>query len=313
MTRAARLIAVIAWTAAAAHGGECEDARPQLKAVSAALEARDVPKAEQLLDAVATLQVKCPQVALAFARVYLAKGDIRGADAYSEMAAGGAGSDGEALVFRARVLAMTGRAAPAREILEKVVETDPGNAAAHFELGRVLDNLKKYPEAVAEFEKAGQLRAGDPQTWDYLGLALERIGETARAEAAFRKGIEVNDQAAARFDGFLDYNYGRFLLKVNRPAESKAHLDRAVELAPAVRAVHYDHAKLNVRLGQLPAARRDAETALALADPGGVILDLQVYNLLAAICTRLGDAEAARKYGALAAQAQVPVRARGRE
>jgi len=47
------------------------------------------------------------------------------------------------------------------------------------------------------------------------------------------------------YDSFLDYNYGRFLMKQNRPSESKEHLDRAVRLTPETRAVH---GKLNLLL-----------------------------------------------------------------
>ncbi len=32
------------------------------------------------------------------------------------------------------------------------------------------------------------------------------------------------------FDSFVDYNYGRFLLKESRLEESQSHLDRAVAL-----------------------------------------------------------------------------------
>ena len=51
---------------------------------------------------------------------------------------------------------------------------------------------------------------------------------------------------------------------------------------------NYDHAKLNLRLGNLQAARDDAEKALSIPDRNGLDLDLQVYTLLAQIYGRLG-------------------------
>jgi len=74
------------------------------------------------------------------------------------------------------------------------------------------------------------------------------------------------------FDYFLDFNYGRLLLKLNRLPESKTHLDRAAELVPQSRAVRYERAKLNFRLRQFEAARQDAEAARELADPAGAVL-----------------------------------------
>ena len=72
-------------------------------------------------------------------------------------------------------------------------------------------------------------------------------------------------------------------MKMDRLSESKRHLDRALKLAPKIRAVHYEHAKLNIRLGTYEAARADAERALGVADPSGFVLDLQVYYLLSRV------------------------------
>ncbi len=44
-------------------------------------------------------------------------------------------------------------------------------------------------------------------------------------------------------------------------------MDRAVELAPQVRAVWYERAKLNLRMKNYQQARTDAEKAASCADP----------------------------------------------
>jgi tetratricopeptide (TPR) repeat protein len=107
-------------------------------------------------------------------------------------------------------------------------------------------------------------------------------------------------------DPFFDYYYGRFLRKQNRLEEGRSHLDRAVALHPDERAVHYERGKLNLALTEYGAARKDAERALSLRDPGGLVLDLQVYYLLATIYARLGETELARKYAELSRTTQVP-------
>ena len=108
------------------------------------------------------------------------------------------------------------------------------------------------------------------------------------------------------FDSFLDYNYGRFLLKERRLEESRSHLDRALVLLPRSRGVRYERGKLNLTLGQYQAAREDAERALSLPDPGGSVLDLQVYYLLATVYARLGETDLARKYAELVAHDDDP-------
>src|SRR6266852_3721413 len=94
-----------------------------------------------------------------------------------------------------------------------------------------------------------------------------------------------------------------------RLSESKEHLDRAVRLTPETRAVHYEHGKLNMLLKNYQKARIAGERALALPDPSGVILDLQVFYLLTTVYQRLGEEALAQKYAELVRTTAVPVQA----
>ena len=293
------------------HAQSCAELRPHLDEIAKVLESRDIPQAERLIEPLRGQPSTCPQITIAEGRIALAKGEYTLAESYSEQALMNAPEDPDALLFRGQILSMKGQVPAARALLDKACTLDPENARAHFQLGMLLDRIKRSADAVQQFEKAVKLKPDDPRGYDYLALNLERVGETAKAETAYHQGLRVNK--GPLFDGFLDYNYGRLLLKLNRGEESKAHLDRALQLAPQVRAVHYDHAKMNLRLGKLPEARQDAEQALKLADPSGFILDLQLYNLLSGICRRLGDGEAARRYIDLARTATVPTRSRERD
>lgn len=62
----------------------------------------------------------------------------------------------------------------------------------------------------------------------------------------------------------------------------------------------------DLTLGRFQAAREDAERALGLRDPGGSVLDLRVYYLLAAVYARLGETDLARKYAELARTTPIP-------
>jgi tetratricopeptide (TPR) repeat protein len=138
-------------------------------------------------------------------------------------------------------------------------------------------------------------------------LNLEPMGDLNGAEQAYRKGLQVN-QPGRYHDAFLDYNYGRFLAKRNDLAASKQHMDRAVELAPKVRAVWYERAKLNLRMKNYQQARTDAEKAASCDDPAKVIIDLQIYALLAQVYARLGETGLAKKYADLSRETEPPVR-----
>src|SRR5262249_9533649 len=139
---------------------------------------------------------------------------------------------------------------------EKACRLNPNDPEAEYQLAAIYDRAKNSTQAVPHFRKATELNPSDARAWDYLALNLEPLGELAAAEQAYREGLGVN-RRGRYYDGFLDYNYGRFLTKRNQLVEAKQHLDRAVELAPGTRAVWYERAKLNVRLKNYQEARRD--------------------------------------------------------
>jgi tetratricopeptide (TPR) repeat protein len=204
----------------------------------------------------------------------------------------------DALVVEGRLAARRGNLAGARQSFERAVRLAPDDAGARYHLGVWFFRGRLYRDAVEQLEKAAALRPADARAHDYLALAREGIGEADRAEEAYRAGLAVNQ--GAFFDPLLDYNYGRFLLKQHRLEESLSHLDRAVGLAPRRRGVHYERGKLHLARKDYAAARRDAEQALALPDPAGLVLDVQVYYLLATVYARLGETDLARKYAELA-------------
>jgi hypothetical protein len=74
-----------------------------------------------------------------------------------------------------------------------------------------------------------------------------------------------------------------------------------------VRAVWYERARVDMSLKDYPNARKDAEKAVSLPDPDGVILDLQMYTLLEEIYRRLGEKELANRYADLSRQTPGPV------
>lgn len=300
-----------AWLAAQSGSDACTGADPQVKAANQAIARRDLAEAGRVLDPLESEYRTCWRVMLALGRLRYEKGEYVRANTYSELALLAAPEDPEALILRAQLLLLRNQSPQARPLLEKACQRAPNNAEAHYQLGMVYDSLRRNPEAVSEFEKVIRLRPNDARAYDYLALNLEPMGEIQRAEAAYQKALAVNQGPLA--DPFLDYNYGRLLCKLNRLAECKKHLDRALEVAPETRAVYYEHARLNLRLDRPQEARADAERAVALPDPGGFILDLQVYNLLVQIYSRLGDQDAARKYARLSETASVPIRTRERK
>jgi tetratricopeptide (TPR) repeat protein len=241
------------------------------------------------------------------ARFLLERGQYSRADSLSAQALERDPNDAVALAVRGEILDMKGQTQEGMELLEKACGLDPRNAEAQFRLATIYDRVKRLADAVQHFEKVVETDPQDARAWDYLALDLEPLGEVERADLAYRKGLAVN-RPGPHFDAFLDYNYGRFLMKRNDLTASKQHLDRAVELTPEVRAPWYERAKLNLRLNNNQQAREDAERAANIRDSRGIIIDLQLYVLLGQVYTRLGDAVLAEKYAKLSQRTPVPPR-----
>jgi tetratricopeptide (TPR) repeat protein len=241
------------------------------------------------------------------ARFLLERGQYPRADLLSTKALEKKPNDVVALAVHGEILDMRGQTQEGMELLEEACRLDPRNAEAQFRLAMIYDRLKRSADAVQHLEEVVEVDPRDARAWDYLALDLEPLGDVERADLAYRKGLAVN-QPGPHFDAFLDYNYGRFLMKRNDLIGSKQHLDRAVELTPNIRAPWYERAKINLKLKNNQQAREDAERAANIRDSRGIIIDLQLYVLLEQIYTRLGNAELAEKYAKLSQRTPVPLR-----
>jgi Tfp pilus assembly protein PilF len=336
--------AVMASASTAGPTGACAGAEPALRSAAAALDRGEWAEAERLLQPLSASHADCGRVivglarlraarrddataeqlfarattldpgdALAhaqFAQYWLSRGQNARADHLSSVALSLNPESPDALVVQARLAILRGRLPAAQEALEKAVRLDPAHAEARYQLGTWLFRRQLHPEAIEQFEKVIERRPLDARAHDYLALSLEGLGEAERAELAYRSALKVNQGPFS--DTLLDYNYGRFLLKLGRLEESRPYLDRAVALLSQRRGPHYERAKLNLALKQYAAARADAERALSLRDPAGLVLDLQVYYLLATVYARLGESDLARKYAELSRTTPIPDQAADR-
>jgi Flp pilus assembly protein TadD len=80
--------------------------------------------------------------------------------------------------------------------LQRTLEVDPGNWAAHLVLGRVYQHRGLISEALAEFQKAKQSESQDPDVTASLGLAYALAGKQVEA----RKMLAVlEDQSNTQY------------------------------------------------------------------------------------------------------------------
>lgn len=183
---------------------------------------------------------------------------------------------------------LAGREDQVREKLEGLREAaaeKPDDASRWFEYGRCLQAHELFREAQTCYEVSAQ---DEKLAFDshYLTGVLMRNRDPEVAEAAFAK-------AAALRDDYLPLHVRRGELAEKRQdfESARDHYETALALSPS------SHALLG--LGRVALEKEDAEGArehlerALRIDPGHA----EVYAILAAACTRLGDTTAAQRYG----------------
>ena len=77
----------------------------------------------------------------------------------------------------------------AQELLQRAVELNPDNAAAHHALGLSLVRLKRYPDALRQLEQAAWLEPDDANYIYVYAIALNSLGEPKQAIQALRTAL----------------------------------------------------------------------------------------------------------------------------
>jgi tetratricopeptide (TPR) repeat protein len=167
---------------------------------------------------------------------------------------------------RAEALRASGKPDAAIEVMQQLIERNPDNAMFRIALGDALRQQQDYDAARAAYTAAiDMFLEDDASQWAVYftrGIANERTGRWAAAEADFRKALELNpdqpqvlnylgysmvekdmnlDEAldmieravAARPDsGYITDSLGWVLYRLGRYDEAVAPMERAVELMP---------------------------------------------------------------------------------
>ncbi len=140
----------------------------------------------------------------------------------------------------------------------------PENERAHNNLGNLLAQQGKLPEAIAHFQTAIKLNPDFADAHLNLGNALRQAGRAPDAIREYEATLRINPKIAD-----AERALGETLADLGRDDEAISHLNEALRIAPTNEAAHESLALALAKTGRMANAIAEFEYALRLhpADP----------------------------------------------
>ena len=148
---------------------------------------------------------------------------------------------------------------------------------AHDDMLKGMDLLyakSDYPGSIKQFEKAAQEFPGYYEAYAQIGVANMRLADTAGAEQAFRKSIEISREKYP--DAYV--GLAELFLSTHRSADAEPLARKAVDLDANSWQAHSELARTLVDLHRSAEAESSALAAVKLK-PGNATLYLVLANV----------------------------------
>jgi predicted Zn-dependent protease len=201
-----------------------------------------------------------------------------------------------ALTLKAKIAIGSNRLDIAGQCLERAVAADPSSWYARFLFGFWYYLRDDWSRALTQLSAARKLNPQYAHSPLYLGMTYERLGDLQKAVAFSEEAVRLEEAS-----GKPDFNsllvYSRLLHSAGRLADCTKVLDKAVQLYPTSRDVHYEIGRLLLKKGDAKGAAKAGEEALRMAAED--ITDLQIRYLLVRAYETAGEDDIAAKQAAV--------------
>jgi len=177
-------------------------------------------------------------------------------------------------------------------VYQDLVETFPDSPHAHFELGRLLQDMGRLREAKEHFDRALALAPNDYLTLIRLGALLTDQGDLNGARATFERALGIDST-----DAEVQNNLGIVLDELGDLPTARIHLERALKIDPDYALAHGNLGIVLGRIGDLNGAVTHLERSLQI-DP----LQPSMHNSLGEVLLKMSRTDDARMHFELALQ-----------
>jgi len=151
--------------------------------------------------------------------------------------------------------------ASAAKVIERMLESAPGDAELHHMLGNIIAKQGRRADAAQRFERAIALRSSVPNFHVSRGILYVEERDWLRALECFQVALALDPGHGAALA-----NIGLVLQELGHFQEAEETYRLSIESDPDVAALHANHAVTLMSLGQVEAAEAAVDKALAL-DP----------------------------------------------
>lgn len=153
-------------------------------------------------------------------------------------------------------------AKPAHRILDlnKLLESNPGQAELFKERAAEYYRLWNYEQAIADCNSSLTLRPDDATALHFRGRAYEQIGESERAQDDYRRAIAINSQLS---DAYI--NRGVTFGKMGHFRQSMASLSEGIRLSPKNPDGYFNRGMTYFQQGDLESAIADFSMVIQLS------------------------------------------------
>jgi tetratricopeptide (TPR) repeat protein len=175
---------------------------------------------------------------------------------------------------------------PAEEIFRKIVQVTPGDSyteTALINLGIILDEMERYPEAIDTLERVIQLNPKNYNAYYNLGIASVHSGQPAQAIQAWKKASALesgkNFQARERIADYYSQNLYN--------SEAVSAYSSILEDNPNAYKIRIKIAKTYKKMGQVSSAEKQLLHVLNHSESGAEMKE--AHKILALVYAESKD------------------------
>ncbi len=179
----------------------------------------------------------------------------------------------------------SGNLKQAGDIYRKILDKEPGNAAALHFLGVIGIQTGDFSGAAALIEKAISADGAVPEFFCNLGLALQGKGELDRAILCFWRAVALRPDYAEAYN-----NLGSAFFSLGRHEEALENYQRSIEIKPGYAEAYYNLGIVLKDLGRPEEAAESYKRAIELK-PGYA----EAYNNMGFIRHEQGEHDEAEE------------------